>query len=101
VNGFDTDIDVRETHPDEFRRAANTFTRALMFPPPTDEQWAERLATWNDMVSFSAWDGDRCVGHAGQFALATMVPGAPASPPERCRGSGSWQHIGGAEWRPD
>ena len=27
------------------------------------------------MTSYSAWDGDRCVGHAGQFIVDTVVPG--------------------------
>lgn len=75
-----TDIDVRPTRPDEFRAAANTFSRALMFPRPTDEQWAERLPTWDDMASFSAWDGDRCIGHAGYFRFDTVVPGGALVP---------------------
>ena len=70
-----TDIDVRPTRPDEYRLAADTMARALLFPPATDEQWAERTASWDATVSFSAWRGAECLGHAGYFAFDTVVPG--------------------------
>lgn len=69
-------IEFRATQPDEYRRAAEVVTTALMSPPPSDEQWDERgRASWDDMPSYTAWDGDRCVGHVGHFLVETVVPG--------------------------
>lgn len=70
-----TDIDVRPTQPDERRAAAAVMSAALMFPPPTDEQWADRAASWDETVSFTAWQGERCAGHASYFTFDTVVPG--------------------------
>lgn len=70
-----TDIDVRPTQPDERRAAAAVMSAALLFPPPTDEQWADRAASWDETVSFSAWQGARCVGHAAYFTFDTLIPG--------------------------
>lgn len=70
-----THIDVRETRPDEYRAAAQAMSSALMFPPPTDEQWAERAASWDETISYSAWRDDRCVGQASYFTFDTVVPG--------------------------
>jgi len=68
-------IEVRPTATDELRRAAEVVTTALMAPLPTDEVWERRGASWQAMGSVSAWDGDRCVGHAGRFPVETVVPG--------------------------
>lgn len=71
---------VRGTEADEYRRAAETVSLALMGPPSSDEQWERSRPSWDEMVSYSAWDGDRCVGHAGQFLVDTTVPGGTALP---------------------
>lgn len=68
-------IEIRATRPDERRRAADVVTTTLMAPLPTDEVWERRGASWQEMPSLTAWDGDRCVGHAGQFPVETVVPG--------------------------
>ena len=68
-------IQIRSTRPDEFRAAAGAFATALMFAPPDDAAWERSLPSWDDMPSFSAWDGDHCVGHAGHFIVDTTVPG--------------------------
>jgi predicted acetyltransferase len=68
-------IVVRPTAPGELRAAATVMRSALLFPPPTDEDWAESEPSWSTGDSVSAWDGDRCVGHAGAFDLDTTVPG--------------------------
>ncbi len=68
-------IEVRPTAPDEFRRAAGAMAIALMNAPPNDEQWQRSRPSWEEMPSLSAWDGDRCVGHAGQFLVDTTLPG--------------------------
>lgn len=73
-------LDVRVTQPDEFRAAADAFCVALMTAPPNDEQWERSRASWDEMPSISAWDGDRCVGHAGQFLVDTTVPGGVRLP---------------------
>lgn len=70
-----TDYEVRRTKPDEYRAAGEAMASALMFPPATDEQWAERGPGWDQTTSFSAWQGDFCVGHASYFTFDTVVPG--------------------------
>ena len=68
-------IVVRRTEPHEYRLAANAFMVALMDAPPTDEQWERSLPSWHDAPSFSAWDGDTCVGHGSHDLVDTTVPG--------------------------
>lgn len=71
----DTTISIRATEPDERRAAANAVRVALLDNPPDDEQWAKHEGRWQSLRSFSAWDGDRCVGHVGSFDTDTTVPG--------------------------
>ncbi len=69
-------MDVRPTEPHEYRMASDAMATALMFSPPTDEEWAQSLPGWeHEHLSVSAWDGPRCVGHAGAFHFDTVVPG--------------------------
>ena len=68
-------IVVRRTEPHEYRLAANAFMVALMEAPATDEQWERSLPSWQDAPSFSAWDGDTCVGHGSHDLVDTTVPG--------------------------
>lgn len=71
---------IRPTAPAEYRAAAEATALALMAAPIPDDRWEKTLPSWEEMVSFSAWDGDRCVGHAGQFLVETTVPGGAALP---------------------
>lgn len=71
---------VRPTTPDEYRAAAGAMAIALLTAPPDDEGWERSRPSWEEMPSFSAWDGDRCVGHAGQFLVDTTVPGGARVP---------------------
>lgn len=74
-------IEIRPTRPDDYRTVAGTVSTALLFPPPDDATFERSLASWDEMRStFSAWDGDRCVGHAGQFLVDTTVPGGGRLP---------------------
>jgi predicted acetyltransferase len=68
-------IEVRATAPEERRAAANATRVALLDNPPDDETWAKHEARWQSLRSFSAWDGDRCVGHVGSFDTETTAPG--------------------------
>jgi predicted acetyltransferase len=68
-------IEIRLTQPHEYRLAANAFVVALMVPPPTDEQWERSLPSWQEAPSYSAWDGDICVGHGSHDIVDTTVPG--------------------------
>jgi len=68
-------IEVRATKPDEFRRASNAVSAALLFPPHDDESWERARPSWDEQSSTSAWDGELCVGHASQFFVETTVPG--------------------------
>lgn len=73
-------IEIRVTQPEEYRAAADAFCIALMTAPPNDEQWERSRPSWDEMPSMSAWDGHRCVGHAGQFLVDTTVPGGVRLP---------------------
>jgi predicted acetyltransferase len=68
-------IEIRTTRPEEYRAAADAFHAALLTPAMTDEQWEQRLASWDECSSISAWDDQMCVGHAAQFPVETTVPG--------------------------
>ncbi len=68
-------IETRRTKPEEYRAAAGQLTASYLMAPPTDERWAKSLPSWENMISFSSWDGDACVGHAGYHAVETNVPG--------------------------
>ena len=68
-------FDVRVTTPDEWRVACDTMRAALLSGPVSDDVWAKSAAGWEDHLSFTAWAGDRCVGHAGAFRFDTVVPG--------------------------
>lgn len=69
-------LDVRLTAPEELRAAADAARIALLFRPTGDEDWAKYGHGWSDdHLSVSAWDGDRCVGHAGAMQTTTKVPG--------------------------
>ena len=63
--------------------AATVTAVALMFPVPTDEEWAKREASWVESDSVTAWDGDRCVGSAHAFTVDTTVPGGERLPMSR------------------
>jgi predicted acetyltransferase len=70
-------IEIRKTAPEEFRAASATVGTALLHAPASDEDWDKPfvLPSWEDSDSLSAWDGDRCVGHAAGFRFETLVPG--------------------------
>ena len=68
-------IEVRPTKPEEYRAASIAVATALMFPPHDDESWERAQTSWDESSSVSAWDGERCVGHASQFFVDTTVPG--------------------------
>lgn len=71
------DIEIRVTAPEEYRAASAVVSTALMHAPVNDEDWGKdtAIASWADSDSLSAWDGDRCIGHAGGFRFETLVPG--------------------------
>jgi predicted acetyltransferase len=74
--------EVRTTAESEWRAAADTMRAALLFPPSTDADWEtpNSADTWRDGLSLSAWDGSRCVGHAGALDFEMMVPGGARVP---------------------
>ena len=72
---MDPALEIRATEPDERRAASAATSISLLLSPMDDELWEKRRDGWSDFPSFSAWDGDRCVGHAGQFLVETVVPG--------------------------
>ncbi len=73
-------IEVRRTRPEEYRTASNTVSAALLFPPVKEQDWQQSLPSWEESSSMTAWDGDRCVGHAAQYLVETVVPGGARVP---------------------
>jgi predicted acetyltransferase len=73
-------IEIRTTQPDEYRIAAGTVSTALLFSPPDDDRWETQSQVWDGADSLSAWDGGRCVGHAGAYRVDTVVPGGERLP---------------------
>lgn len=73
-------IEVRPTEPHEYRATSNVKAAALLQQLSTPERFADQLPTWEITSSMSAWDGDRCVGHASQFLIETTVPGGERLP---------------------
>ena len=70
------DLDVRPCAPHELRAAADTMRIALLNSVTADDEWEKWKYGWEeDHTAIAAWDGDRCVGHAGAFHLRTSVPG--------------------------
>ncbi len=68
-------IDVRLAAEGEHRAIADTVASALLFPPRDDAGWERSRASWQESISYAAWDGERCVGNASQFLVDTTVPG--------------------------
>lgn len=69
------EVTVRTTAADELREVARATRVALLDGPPDDDAWATAEPSWTAQRSFSAWDGDRCVGHVSYFDVDTVVPG--------------------------
>jgi predicted acetyltransferase len=74
------DLDVRATMPHEHRTACDTMRAALLTEPISDADWERAAPSWEPHTSFTAWDGARCVGHAGAFHFHTVVPGGERVP---------------------
>ncbi len=73
-------IDIRVTKPDEYRLAGDTMRAALLTQPASDSDWEKSAPSWPDQMSYTAWDGDRCVGHVAAFRFDTIVPGGRRVP---------------------
>ena len=74
--------EVRLTAESEWRAAGDVMRAALLFHPASDEEWAKPAvqAAWREAMSVTAWDGERCVGHAGAFRFEMAVPGGGLVP---------------------
>lgn len=72
------DIEIRPTRSDEYRIACDTMCKALLTSPPDDARWEKSEAAWRSSISFSAWEGEECVGHAANLHVQTTVPGGAA-----------------------
>ena len=69
-------IDVRLMQPHEMRASNDTSRVALLMPPTDDEAWEKARGGWeHDYMGFSAWEGERCVGHVGALDLRMTLPG--------------------------
>ena len=73
-------IEVRATAPEELRAAARAVSLALLQAPHDDASWEKSEPSWRDCDSLSAWDGERCVGHAAGYRVQTVVPGGTGVP---------------------
>jgi predicted acetyltransferase len=74
------EIEVRHTEPHERLAATNAKGVALLAHPMPASIFDENVDSWDDCASFSAWDGPRCVGHAGAYAFEVTVPGGARLP---------------------
>lgn len=72
--------EIRRTQPHEYRQAQASMAVPLLAAPLSDDDWERSKPSWDEMISFSAWDGDECLGHAGQFPVETLVPGGALVP---------------------
>ena len=74
------EIEIRHTEPHE--RLAATIAKgvALLAHPMSQAVFDENADSWDDCASISAWDGDRCVGHAGAYAFDVTIPGGRRVP---------------------
>ena len=68
-------VTIRPTEPHEYRHAQGAMAIPLLNAPLSDDDWAKSAPSWDEMISFSAWEDGRCLGHAGQFPVETHVPG--------------------------
>jgi predicted acetyltransferase len=75
-----SEIVIRPTAPEEWRRASAVVSTALMHAPADDEAWAKAEPSWVGTDSLSAWDGDTCVGHVAGYRFDTLVPGGARVP---------------------
>ena len=73
-------IEVRAPAPEELREAARVVSTALLQAPHDDASWAKSEPSWKDCDSLTAWDDERCVGHAGGYRVQTVVPGGARVP---------------------
>jgi len=75
-------FELRTTAPHEYRAVADVFRSALLMGPATDEDSARPAvqASWANSRSISAWEGDRCIGHAAAFPFLCAVPGGQRLP---------------------
>ena len=73
-------IDVRATTPDEWRSASAVVSTALLQAPFDDAGWEKSAPSWEGFDTLTAWDGGRCVGHAGGYRVDTVVPGGARVP---------------------
>lgn len=73
-------ITVRRTAPDEYLDALNVKAAALLQPRSTVDDFEAHTTSWAETSSFSAWQGDRCVGNASQLFVDTSVPGGNLVP---------------------
>lgn len=75
------DIVVRVTEPHEYLAALNAKGAALLQAPFTETDLERAVPSWTaDHSSFSAWDGELCVGHAGGYHSTLTVPGGTRVP---------------------
>jgi len=69
-------IVVRTPAPEEMRQVSAVMRVALMMARIADDDWDTWGGGWVEgYVPIAAFDGDRCVGHAGTFQFDTLVPG--------------------------
>ena len=70
------DLVIRPAAPDELRMASDVMRVALLNARVGDEEWEKWKDGWEQgHLAITAWDGTRCVGHAGAFHFDTLVPG--------------------------
>ncbi|MFI6094240.1 GNAT family N-acetyltransferase [Lentzea sp. NPDC051213] len=74
-----TDIRVL-TDEAQYRAHSTLFRRAMHWGPPTDEQWAVVLPSYEPGRVHAAFDGDEMVGTTQSYAGSMVVPGGAVVP---------------------
>jgi predicted acetyltransferase len=68
-------FDIRPVAVEERRAVMDAVRAALLSGAVNDEAFEQGAASWDGSDGLAAWEGDRCIGHAGAFRFDSTIPG--------------------------